>query len=141
MKSIHETARCDEHQRQPSNAAVDRFASQGLALVHLPFSWRPKTNLWRHRTRPRPEAAMLLRVAVTAAALLTAFAYQRTKTFSVWIGLFFVIAAAFNPIVPLHLTRGAWSILNIAAGALFVGQFVVDRHRGKQKDGICTKAE
>ena len=85
---------------------------------------------------------MLLRVAVTAAAaLLTAFAYQRTKTFSVWIGLFLVIAAVFNPILPLHLTRGAWSILNIAAGALFVGQFVVDRHKGKQKDGICTKAE
>jgi hypothetical protein len=73
--------------------------------------------------------------SVTAAAvLLSAFAYQRTKTFSVWIRLFF--AAVFNPIVPLHLTRGAWSILNIAAGALFVGQFVVDRHRGKQKDGI-----
>src|SRR6516165_6076036 len=62
-------------------------------------------------------------VVVTAAAvLLTASAYQRTKAFSVWIGLFLVIAAVFNPIVPLHLTRAAWSILNIAAGALFVGQ-------------------
>jgi hypothetical protein len=82
----------------------------------------------------------ILRVVVTAAAvLLTAFAYQRTKTFSVWIGVFLGVAAVFNPIVPLHLTR--WSILNIAAGALFVGRFVVDRHRGKQKDGICTKAE
>ena len=79
----------------------------------------------------------IFRVVVTvAAALLTAFAYQRTKTFSVWIGVFLVVAAVFNPIVPLHLTRGAWSILNIAAGALFVGHFVVDRHRGKQKDGI-----
>ena len=79
----------------------------------------------------------ILRVVVTAAAvLLTAFAYQRTKTFSVWIGVFLVVAAVFNPIVPFHLTRGAWSILNIAAGALFVGHFVVDRHRGKQKDGI-----
>src|SRR6516162_7036604 len=76
---------------------------------------------------------MLLRVVVTAAAaLLTAFAYQRTKTFSVWIGLFLVIAAVFNPILPLHLTRGAWSILNMAAGALFVGHFVVDRHEMKQ---------
>ena len=84
----------------------------------------------------------LLRVVVTAAAvLLTAFAYQRTKSFSVWVGLFLVVAAVFNPIVPLHLTRGAWSILNIAAAALFVGHFVVDRHKGKQKDGICPKAE
>jgi hypothetical protein len=75
---------------------------------------------------------MLLRVVVTAAAvLLTAFAYQRTKTFSVWIGLFLVVAAVFNPIVPLHLTRGAWSILNIAAGALFVGHFVVAGQIGR----------
>ena len=79
----------------------------------------------------------ILRVVVrVAAALLTAFAYQRTKSFSVWIGLFLVVAAVFNPIVLLHLTQGAWSILNIAAGALFVGRFVVDRHRGKQKVGI-----
>jgi hypothetical protein len=83
----------------------------------------------------------LLRVVVTTAALLTAFAYQRTKTFSVWIGLFLVVAAIFNPVVPLHLTRGVWSILNVAAGASFVGHSVVDRHNGKQKDGICTKAE
>jgi hypothetical protein len=49
----------------------------------------------------------ILRVVVTvAAALLTAFAYQRTKSFSVWIGLFLVVAAVFNPIVPLHLTQG-----------------------------------
>ena len=75
-------------------------------------------------------------MVTVAAALLTAFAYQRTKSFSVWIGLFLVVAAAFNPIVPLHLTQGALSILNIAAGALFVGRFVVDHHRGKQKDGI-----
>jgi hypothetical protein len=75
---------------------------------------------------------MLLRVVVTAAAvLLTAFAYQRTKTFTVWIGVFLVVAAVFNPIVPLHLTRGAWSILNIAAGALFVGHFVVSEQIGR----------
>jgi hypothetical protein len=75
---------------------------------------------------------MLLRVVVTAAAvLLTAFSYQRTKTFSIWIGLFLVVAAVFNPIVPLHLTRGAWSILNIAAGALFVGHLVVAEQIGR----------
>jgi hypothetical protein len=32
-------------------------------------------------------------------------------------------AVIFNPFIPLHLTRGAWSILNIAAGALFVGHY------------------
>jgi hypothetical protein len=75
---------------------------------------------------------MLLRVVVTVAAvLLTAFAYQRTKTFSVWIGLFLVVAAVFNPIVSIHLTRGAWSIFNIAAGASFVGHIVVAEQIGR----------
>ena len=103
---------------------------------HAPFSGDQKQNfggIGQDHVQKLP----ILRAVVTAAAvLLTAFAYQRTQTFSVWIGVFLVVAAVFNPIVPLHLTRGAWSILNIAAGALFVGHFVVDRHRGKQKDGI-----
>ena len=59
------------------------------------------------------------------------------QIFQRWIGLFLVVAAVFNPIVPLHLTRGVWSILNIAAGALFVGHFVVDRRDGKQTASAC----
>jgi hypothetical protein len=111
-------------------------------LTNALFHIVPATMLFAALGHWRYGYYMLLRVVVTAAAaLLTAFAYQRTSTFSVWIGLFLVVAAVFNPIVPLHLTRGAWSILNIAAAALFVGHFVVDRHKGKQKDGICPKAE
>jgi hypothetical protein len=74
---------------------------------------------------------LLLRVVVLVAALLLAgLIYQRAKTFTIWIGLFAVIAIVFNPIVLLHLTRGVWSILNVAAAALFVGHFVVVRSQG-----------
>jgi hypothetical protein len=69
---------------------------------------------------------MLLRVVVLAAALLLAgLIYQQAKSFTIWIGLFLIVAAIFNPIVPLHLTRGVWSILNAATAALFVGHFIV----------------
>jgi hypothetical protein len=42
-------------------------------------------------------------------------------------GLFLVAAIVFNPVAPLHLTRAVWTILNVAAAALFVGHFIVAR--------------
>ncbi len=71
---------------------------------------------------------MLLRVIVCAAGfLLAALIYQRIKSFTIWIGLFLIVAMVFNPIVPIHMTRGVWSILNLAGGAVFVGHFLVAR--------------
>jgi hypothetical protein len=71
---------------------------------------------------------MLLRVVVAAAALLVAgLIYQQAKSFTVWFGLFLIVAIIFNPILPLHLTRGVWSILNVAAAAIFAGHFFVRR--------------
>jgi hypothetical protein len=71
---------------------------------------------------------MLLRVVVLAAALLLAgLIYQRTKQFTIWLGLFLIAALVFNPFVPLYLTRGVWAMLNVAAAALFVAHFVVAR--------------
>ena len=57
---------------------------------------------------------MLLRIFVAAAALLLAgLIYQRMKSFTSWFALFLIVVIVFNPIVPLHLTRGVWSILNL----------------------------
>jgi hypothetical protein len=36
-------------------------------------------------------------------------------------------SAYLQPIYPIHLTRGVWSILNVAAAALFIGHFIVAR--------------
>jgi hypothetical protein len=78
---------------------------------------------------------MLLRVVVLAAALLLAgLIYQRTKQFTIWLGLFLVAALVFNPFVPLHLTRGVWLISNVAAAALFVGHFIVARSQAAEAD-------
>ena len=38
-----------------------------------------------------------------------------------------ITALIFNPFIPIHLTRGVWSILNVAAAALFIGHFIVAR--------------
>ena len=71
---------------------------------------------------------MLLRVVVMATALLlVGQIYQRVKRYTVWIGLFLIIAFLFNPLFPLHMTRSAWSILNLAGAAIFVWHFFVER--------------
>jgi len=71
---------------------------------------------------------MLLRVVVFAAGLLlAALTYQRLKQFTIWIGLFLIVAIVFNPIVPLYMTRGAWSVLDLAGAALFVTNWFVMR--------------
>jgi hypothetical protein len=70
---------------------------------------------------------ILLRLIVFAAGLLLAWLiYQRVKSFTIWTGLFLIIAIVFNPIVPLHITRGVWSILNLAGAALFAVHFLYD---------------
>jgi hypothetical protein len=72
---------------------------------------------------------MLLRVVVAATALLlvVGLIYQQAKSFTAWFGLFLIVAIVFNPIVPLHLTRGVWSILNVAAATIFARHFFARR--------------
>jgi hypothetical protein len=72
---------------------------------------------------------MLLRIVVFAAGLLLVVLYQRMKQVTIWIGLFLIVAAVFNPIIPLHLTRSAWSILNLAGAALFATHWFVMREK------------
>lgn len=68
---------------------------------------------------------MLLRVVVLVTALLVAsMAYQRERALTVWAAFFVIAAVIFNPFVPLHLTRGVWSILNVATAGLFVSHFI-----------------
>jgi len=62
---------------------------------------------------------------LAAALLVAGLIYQRTKQFTILVGLFVITALIFNPFIPIHLTRGVWSILNVAAGA--IGHFIVAR--------------
>jgi hypothetical protein len=64
---------------------------------------------------------------LAAALLVAGLIYQRTKQFTILVGLFVITALIFNPFIPIHLTRGVWSILNVAAAALFIGHFIVAR--------------
>jgi len=73
---------------------------------------------------------MLLRVIVfLAASLLALDIYRRTGDFRLWCAVFVAIAVLFNPILPVHLTRAVWGVVDPAVAALFIANFFMSRRR------------
>ena len=61
----------------------------------------------------------LLRWVTFAAAVFVAYcAYAYAKPWGIWAFIF--IAALFNPILPVHLSRQAWQIIDLAAATTFI---------------------
>lgn len=71
---------------------------------------------------------ILLRWVVCGVAAFSAFrASELGKTGWVW--PLAIVALFFNPIVPVHLGRELWALIDVAVAALFVISIVaVDRH-------------
>lgn len=62
----------------------------------------------------------LLRLVVTGWALfLVWFEYEGRSSVTPWAVGFAVIAALFNPIVPVHLDRDTWRVIDVAIAAVF----------------------
>lgn len=65
---------------------------------------------------------VLLRVVVCAScAYLAVRAFETSKRDWVWV--LGVTALVYNPIVPIRLTRGIWSLVNVATVAILVTTF------------------
>ncbi|MCC6127559.1 MAG: DUF3592 domain-containing protein [Pirellulales bacterium] len=76
----------------------------------------------------------ILRWIVCCTAILFAVdAHRWKKTWALW--TFAVMAILFNPIVPIHLTRDSWSVIDrIAAVVILVGAFTVKPIRDDPAD-------
>jgi hypothetical protein len=71
---------------------------------------------------------MLLRVIVFLGASLLAFdIYRRAGDFELWCVVFVAIAVLFNPLLPVHLTRAVWGVIDPAVAGLFAVHFFVSR--------------
>lgn len=79
-----------------------------LAVFHMPYGFYT-----------------LLRLVVTAAAvILTRHALSRpVRPF--WAAAFCFIALLFNPVMPVHLTREIWFFIDFAIAAVFAGYIFV----------------
>lgn len=67
----------------------------------------------------------LLRVVVFGAAIFAALA-SREEGITDWVVVWSIVAALFNPVVPLSLGRAVWTFVDIATAGLF---FLWLRHR------------
>jgi len=69
----------------------------------------------------------LMRLVVCATAIyVIVIAARSGQTWGIW--LFGIVALLFNPLVPVHLTKGIWQPLDfLAAAALVVAGFAIRR--------------
>ena len=62
---------------------------------------------------------VLLRIMVCVTAIaLSSWAHKREK--SGWMWTLIIIAIAFNPLIPVHLGKEIWSIVDLVVAAIFV---------------------
>jgi hypothetical protein len=75
---------------------------------------------------------MLLRwVVCWVSSYSAARAYQAKRTGWVW--MFLAIAIVFNPLLPVHLERNAWGLLDVAVAAVFLTSLLtIDRQLPRQ---------
>jgi len=66
----------------------------------------------------------LLRWVVCAAAVFVAIQAYGWKR-ATWVWAFGLVAALFNPLAPVHLSREVWRPVDLATAALFVAAAVV----------------
>lgn len=72
----------------------------------------------------------LLRIVVSIAAGLVAFSvYSKSQSVSVWVAVFGLLALLFNPIIPVHLDRELWFIIDLGAAATFLTYGILSRER------------
>lgn len=67
---------------------------------------------------------MILRVVVCVISAYSAYKINKLGGVVInqefWLWSFVIVAALFNPIVPVHLGRGAWLVIDVATIVLFV---------------------
>ncbi|MFH0887720.1 MAG: YrzE family protein [Planctomycetota bacterium] len=55
-----------------------------------------------------------------------------------WLWLLGIIALLFNPIIPIHFTKGFWSIIDIGVAIIFLGSFIFFKKPKKEREGKIT---
>jgi hypothetical protein len=63
-----------------------------------------------------------------AAAYLAWSEHQEAKSINAWIVGLVILAILYNPLVPIHLTREIWSVINLAT-VLFLGAHMIKRYK------------
>ncbi len=77
----------------------------------------------------------LLRLVTCGAAIwIAVLAYQWQKIWATW--LFGIIAVLFNPLMPIHLSKELWQLIDAICAILFIVIiFVLEKPREEKREG------
>jgi hypothetical protein len=75
---------------------------------------------------------VFLRLIVAGcAAFLAYWSYQRTDRMNAWAVTMTAVAILFNPLIPVHLNRELWALLDLAGAAVFGAHFYFEGRTAK----------
>ena len=125
------TARYAPVSHPSGNSEAARFSVQAIS----PAFWIGIAGLLFAAALPLPYGFYsFLRIAVFAFSIAVTFAiYSETSRFTPWCAILLAIAALFNPLVPVHLSKSVWSVLDVMAGALFLLHLFLGRGLSKER--------
>lgn len=75
----------------------------------------------------------LMRLVVCICAGVIAYRRHGEEGFTAWTIALTALAVLFNPLIPIHLTREVWSVLNVISSALLAFNFVRMRIRAQSR--------
>ena len=78
----------------------------------------------------------LLRICVSICGGLTAYIDYNAGRKDIWVWLCIAVAIIFNPIVPVHLSREIWSVLNVLVAGLF-GYLAYTTFKNRKNEDDC----
>jgi len=81
----------------------------------------------------------LLRWVVCGVAAFTAFQAEKSKKIG-WMWALAIVALAFNPLLPVHLNRDTWGVIDLVVAALFIVSIVFLDRRTSPPTPPATKS-
>lgn len=129
--SIDPIVRRDQKQNDRPLILVHQSNSRLVSLRHHPAVWLVPTALLLLAILPWPYGFYnLLRLAVCAVSAWLAYEqWKHDNAASGWMVALSAVALLYNPVIPIHLTREIWIVLNLISAGVFLGHLWVLKNK------------
>lgn len=107
------------------SGTIVRSDSEGTVFRHHWILWAGPVVMLVAALLPWPYGYYnFLRFCVSGAAIFLAYQqWTHDEAASKWVVALTGIALLYNPLVPVHLTREIWTVVNVGTAMAFVGHF------------------
>lgn len=122
-------------------SGVSPRESRLVSLRHHKSLWIVPTVLLGAALLPWPYGYyQLLRLAVCVVSGWIAYEqWKHDDAVSGWVVAFGGLALLYNPVMPVHLSREVWSVLNLSSAALFLGHLRALSSLVRHRDGTVPR--